>query len=487
MLDSRALAVARVRAPSFFERKASLMTATRTETDTFGPIEVASDRYWGAQAQRSLGNFKIGWEKQPAPVIRALGIVKRAAAEANMSLGRLDPKVGDAIVRAAQEVIEGKLDDHFPLVVWQTGSGTQSNMNANEVVSNRAIEMLGGEMGSKKPVHPNDHCNMSQSSNDTYPTAMHIACAEEIHHRLLPALQKLRNALNDKAKAWDKIIKIGRTHTQDATPITLGQEFSGYTAQVENGIERIEQTMPKLMELAQGGTAVGTGLNAPVGFAELVAEKIAAITQMKFTTAPNKFEALAAHDAMVFSHGAINTVAASLFKIANDIRLLGSGPRSGLGELALPENEPGSSIMPGKVNPTQCEALTQVCVQIFGNHAALTFAGSQGHFELNVYNPVMAYNFLQSVRLMADAAVSFTDNCVVGIEPREDNIKAGLERSLMLVTALAPKIGYDNAAKIAKTAHKNGTTLKEEAINLGLVTAEEFDAVVRPEKMIAPE
>ncbi|WP_188409560.1 class II fumarate hydratase [Agaricicola taiwanensis] len=463
------------------------MTATRTETDTFGPIEVASDRYWGAQAQRSLGNFKIGWEKQPAPVIRALGIVKRAAAEANMSLGRLDPKVGDAIVRAAQEVIEGKLDDHFPLVVWQTGSGTQSNMNANEVVSNRAIEMLGGEMGSKKPVHPNDHCNMSQSSNDTYPTAMHIACAEEIHHRLLPALQKLRNALNDKAKAWDKIIKIGRTHTQDATPITLGQEFSGYTAQVENGIERIEQTMPKLMELAQGGTAVGTGLNAPVGFAELVAEKIAAITQMKFTTAPNKFEALAAHDAMVFSHGAINTVAASLFKIANDIRLLGSGPRSGLGELALPENEPGSSIMPGKVNPTQCEALTQVCVQIFGNHAALTFAGSQGHFELNVYNPVMAYNFLQSVRLMADAAVSFTDNCVVGIEPREDNIKAGLERSLMLVTALAPKIGYDNAAKIAKTAHKNGTTLKEEAINLGLVTAEEFDAVVRPEKMIAPE
>jgi fumarate hydratase class II len=463
------------------------MTATRTETDTFGPIEVASDRYWGAQAQRSLGNFKIGWEKQPAPVIRALGIVKRAAAEANMGLGRLDPKIADAIVKAAQEVIEGKLDDHFPLVVWQTGSGTQSNMNANEVVSNRAIEMLGGEMGSKKPVHPNDHCNMSQSSNDTYPTAMHIACAEEIHHRLLPALQKLRNALNDKAKSWDKIIKIGRTHTQDATPITLGQEFSGYTAQVENGIARIEQTMPKLMELAQGGTAVGTGLNAPVGFAELVAEKIAAITQMKFTTAPNKFEALAAHDAMVFSHGAINTAAASLFKIANDIRFLGSGPRSGLGELALPENEPGSSIMPGKVNPTQCEAMTQVCIQIFGNNAALTFAGSQGHFELNVFNPVMAYNFLQSVRLLADAAVSFTDNCVVGIEPREDNIKAGLERSLMLVTALAPKIGYDNAAKIAKTAHKNGTTLKEEATRLGLVTEEEFDAVVRPEKMIAPE
>lgn len=463
------------------------MTKTRTETDTFGPIEVAADKYWGAQAQRSLGNFKIGWEKQPLPVVRALGIVKRAAAEANMELGRLDPKIGNAIVQAAQEVIEGKLDAHFPLVVWQTGSGTQSNMNANEVISNRAIELLGGEMGSKKPVHPNDHVNMSQSSNDTYPTAMHIACAEEIHHRLLPALQKLRNALNDKAQAWNHIIKIGRTHTQDATPLTLGQEFSGYTKQVENGIERIEQTLPKLMELAQGGTAVGTGLNAPIGFAEKVAENVAAITQLPFKTAPNKFEALAAHDAMVFSHGAINTVAASLFKIANDIRFLGSGPRSGLGELALPENEPGSSIMPGKVNPTQCEALTQVCVQIFGNHAALTFAGSQGHFELNVFNPVMAYNFLQSVRLMADAAVSFTDNCVVGIEPREDNIKAALERSLMLVTALAPKIGYDNAAKIAKTAHKNGTTLREEAVGGGYVTDAEFDEVVRPEKMIAPE
>ncbi|MBO6903903.1 MAG: class II fumarate hydratase [Parvibaculum sp.] len=450
-------------------------------------MEVAADRYWGAQAERSRGNFRIGWEKQPLPVVRALGIVKRAAAEANMELGRLDPGIGKAIVQAAQEVIEGKLDEHFPLVVWQTGSGTQSNMNANEVISNRAIEIMGGEMGSKKPVHPNDHCNMSQSSNDTYPTAMHVACAEEIHHRLIPALQKLRNALNDKAEAWNKIIKIGRTHTQDATPLTLGQEFSGYTAQVENGIARIEQTLPKLMELAQGGTAVGTGLNAPVGFAEAVAEKIAAITKLPFKTAPNKFEALAAHDAMVFSHGAINTVAASLFKIANDIRFLGSGPRSGLGELSLPENEPGSSIMPGKVNPTQCEAMTQVCVQIFGNHAALTFAGSQGHFELNVYNPVMAYNFLQSVRLMADAAVSFTDNCVVGIEPREDNIKAALERSLMLVTALAPKIGYDNAAKIAKTAHKNGTTLREEAVGGGYVTDEEFDAVVRPEKMIAPE
>jgi fumarate hydratase class II len=460
---------------------------TRTETDSFGPIEVQADRYWGAQAQRSLGNFKIGWEKQPAPIVRALGIVKLAAAQTNMALGHLDQKLGEAISAAAQEVIEGKLNDHFPLAVWQTGSGTQSNMNANEVISNRAIEMLGGTMGSKKPVHPNDHVNMSQSSNDTYPTAMHIACAEEIVHRLLPALQKLRNALNDKSQAWKGIIKIGRTHTQDATPITLGQEFSGYTTQVQNGIERIEQTLPKLMQLAQGGTAVGTGLNAPIGFDIMVADRIAAITGLPFTTAPNKFEALAAHDAMVFSHGAINTVAASLFKIANDIRLLGSGPRSGLGELALPENEPGSSIMPGKVNPTQSEAMTQVCVQIFGNNAAITFADSQGHFELNVYNPVMAYNFLQSVRLMADAAVSFTDNMVVGIEPRLDNIKAALDRSLMLVTALAPKIGYDNAAKIAKAAHKNGTNLREEAVKGGYVTAEEFDRLVRPEDMIAPK
>ncbi|HEY0106263.1 MAG TPA: class II fumarate hydratase [Rhizomicrobium sp.] len=460
---------------------------TRTETDTFGPIAVDASKYWGAQAERSLHNFKIGWEKQPAAIVRALGIVKRAAAESNMALGHLDPKIGETIVKAAQEVIEGKLDAHFPLSVWQTGSGTQSNMNANEVISNRAIEMLGGEMGSKKPVHPNDHVNMSQSSNDTYPTAMHIACAEEIAHALLPALGLLRNALNDKAQAWKSIIKIGRTHTQDATPLTLGQEFSGYTQQIENGIARIQSTMPMLMQLAQGGTAVGTGLNAPKGFDVMVAERIAAITQMPFTTAPNKFEALAAHDAMVFSHGAINTVAASLFKIANDIRLLGSGPRSGLGELALPENEPGSSIMPGKVNPTQCEAVTQVCARIFGNHATITFADSQGHFELNVYNPVMAYSFLQSVRLMADAAVSFTEHCVVGIEPRLDNIRHGLERSLMLVTALAPKIGYDAAAKIAKTAHKNGTTLKEEALKTGLVTAEEFDAIVRPEDMIGPK
>ncbi len=461
------------------------MKKTRTETDTFGPIQVDATRYWGAQAQRSLQNFKIGWEKQPTSIVRALGIIKRAASETNMTLSGLDPKIGAAIINAAQEVIEGKLNDHFPLAVWQTGSGTQSNMNANEVISNRAIEMLGGEMGTKKPVHPNDHVNMSQSSNDTYPTAMHIACVEEIHHRLLPALQHLRNALNDKAGAFAKIIKIGRTHTQDATPVTLGQEFSGYCQQVQNGIARIEQTLPMLMQLAQGGTAVGTGLNAPKGFAEMVAEHIANITRLPFTSAPNKFEALAAHDAMVMTHGAINTVAASLFKIANDIRFLGSGPRSGLGELNLPENEPGSSIMPGKVNPTQCEALTQVCVQIFGNHAALTFAGASGHFELNVYNPVMAYNFLQSVQLMSDAATSFTDNCVQGIEAREDNIKAALDRSLMLVTALAPKYGYDRAAKIAKIAHKNGTTLREEAVKDG-IDANDFDAIVRPEKMLGP-
>jgi fumarate hydratase class II len=463
------------------------VTKTRTETDTFGPIEVDASRYWGAQAQRSLGNFKIGWEKQPASIIRALGIIKQAAAQTNMTLSGLDPKIGEAIIAAAQEVIDGKLNDHFPLSVWQTGSGTQSNMNANEVISNRAIEMLGGTMGSKKPVHPNDHVNMSQSSNDTYPTAMHVAAAEEVVRKLIPALKHLQAALDAKVAAWKGIIKIGRTHTQDATPITLGQEFSGYAAQVANGIARIEQTLPRLMELAQGGTAVGTGLNAPIGFDRMVAERIAAITGLPFTTAPNKFEALAAHDAMVFTHGAINTVAASLFKIANDIRFLGSGPRSGLGELSLPENEPGSSIMPGKVNPTQCEALTQVCVQIFGNNAALTFAGASGHFELNVFNPVMAYNFLQSVQLMSDAAVSFTDNCVAGIEPRLDNIQAGLNRSLMLVTALAPKIGYDNAAKIAKTAHKNGTTLKDEAVGGGYVTEAEFDAIVRPEDMIAPK
>ncbi|HEX6861113.1 MAG TPA: class II fumarate hydratase [Caulobacteraceae bacterium] len=462
------------------------MTTTRTETDTFGPIEVASDVYWGAQSQRSLGNFKIGWEKQPKPIIRALGIVKRAAAEANMELGRLDPAIGAAIVQAAQEVIDGKLDDHFPLVVWQTGSGTQSNMNANEVISNRAIEILGGEMGSKKPVHPNDHVNMSQSSNDTYPTAMHIACAEELARSVMPALEHLHAALKKKQAEFDHIIKIGRTHTQDATPLTLGQEFSGYAHQVAMSVRRIKESLYGLYELAQGGTAVGTGLNAPAGFAEKVAEKIAAITHLPFVTAPNKFEALAAHDAMVFSHGALTSTAAALFKIANDIRFLGSGPRSGLGELALPENEPGSSIMPGKVNPTQSEAMTMVCAQVMGNQTTMAFAGSQGHFELNVFNPVMAYNFLQSCRLIADAAVSFTDNCVVGIEAREDNIKAALERSLMLVTALAPKIGYDNAAKIAKTAHKNGTTLRDEAVGGGYVTNEEFDEYVRPEKMISP-
>lgn len=463
------------------------MSQTRTETDTFGPIEVPSDKYWGAQAQRSLGNFKIGWEKQPISVVRALGIVKRACAEANMALGQLDESIGKAIVEAAQEVIDGKLNDHFPLVVWQTGSGTQSNMNSNEVISNRAIEILGGTMGTKDPVHPNDHVNMSQSSNDTYPTAMYIACAERIVHGLIPSLKHLHAALVAKQKEFDHIIKIGRTHTQDATPLTLGQEFSGYAAQVASAIERIELTLPGLFQLAQGGTAVGTGLNAPIGFAEKVAENVASITGLPFVTAPNKFESLAAHDAMVFSHGAINAAGAALYKIANDIRLLGSGPRSGLGELALPENEPGSSIMPGKVNPTQCEALTQVCAHVAGNNAALAFAGSQGHFELNVYKPMMAYNFLQSVQLLGDAAVSFTDNCVVGIKAREDNIKAALERSLMLVTALAPVIGYDNAAKIAKTAHKNGTTLREEAVGGGYVTEEEFDAIVRPEDMIGPK
>jgi fumarate hydratase class II len=458
---------------------------TRTETDTFGPIQVEADKYWGAQAQRSLQNFKIGDEKMPAPIVRALGIVKRAAAETNMELGILKPEVGETVVKAAQEVIDGKLDAHFPLAVWQTGSGTQSNMNANEVISNRAIEMLGGEMGSKKPVHPNDHVNMSQSSNDTFPTAMHIMAAEITARHLMPALAHLETALKKKQAAFEHIIKIGRTHTQDATPLTLGQEFSGYVQQVSNANHRLKEVLPGLYELAQGGTAVGTGLNAPVGFAEKVAARIATITHLPFVTAPNKFEALAAHDAMVFAHGAINAAAAALFKIANDIRFLGSGPRSGLGELMLPENEPGSSIMPGKVNPTQCEALTQVCVQVFGNHAAITFAGASGHFELNVFNPVMAYNYWQSARLLGDAAVSFADNCVDGIQAREDNIKRNLEMSLMLVTALAPKYGYDRAAKIAKTAHKNGTSLREEAIKDG-IPADDFDAIVRPEKMIGP-
>ncbi|MEM9738435.1 MAG: class II fumarate hydratase [Pseudomonadota bacterium] len=461
------------------------MANTRIETDTMGPVEVPAEKYWGAQAQRSLGNFKIGWETQPLPLVRALGIVKRAAAETNMALGKMPDTLGNAIIKAADEVIEGKLNAHFPLVVWQTGSGTQSNMNSNEVIANRAIEILGGEIGSKSPVHPNDHVNMSQSSNDTFPTAMHIACAEEVTHRLLPALQQLYNGLNDKAEAFKDIIKIGRTHTQDATPVTLGQEFSGYAKMTEMGIERVEQSLPRLMELAQGGTAVGTGLASPIGFDGMVADKIAQITGLNFKTAPNKFEALSAHDAMVFAHGAITTAAMSCFKIANDIRFLGSGPRSGLGELALPENEPGSSIMPGKVNPTQCEAMTQVAAHIHGNNSAMSFAGSQGHFELNVFNPMMAYNFLQSVRLLADAAVSFTENCVVGIEPRLENIQRGVENSLMLVTPLKEKYGYDLAAKVAKNAHANGTTLKEEALKLDISEAD-FDAIVVPANMISP-
>ncbi|HWT31132.1 MAG TPA: class II fumarate hydratase, partial [Propylenella sp.] len=456
------------------------------ETDSFGPLEVPADKYWGAQTQRSLMNFRIGTEKMPPPLIRALGIVKRAAALANRDLGQIDSNLAEAIATAAQDVIDGKLDDNFPLVVWQTGSGTQTNMNANEVIANRAIEILGGERGSKKPIHPNDHVNMSQSSNDTFPTAMHIAAAETIVHQLVPAVQHLRSTTNRKARQFEHIIKIGRTHTQDATPLTLGQEFSGYVAQLEYGLRRVKDSADYLFELAQGGTAVGTGLNAPVGFAERFAEHVADITGLPFRTAPNKFEQLAAHDAYVFVHGALNTLAVSLFKIANDIRFLGSGPRSGLGELILPENEPGSSIMPGKVNPTQSEAMTMVCAQVMGNHATISFAGSQGHFELNVFKPVMAYNLLQSVRLLADTCTSFADNCVAGIEADENRIRELMERSLMLVTALAPKIGYDNATKVAKTAHKNGTTLREEAVGLGFVTAEEFDAIVRPEKMIGP-
>jgi len=462
------------------------MTGTRTETDSFGPLEIPEERLWGAQTQRSLGNFRIGAETMPPPLIRALGIIKRAAALTNRDLEVLEPRVADAIAEAAQEVIDGQRNDHFPLVVWQTGSGTQSNMNANEVIANRAIQLLGGQIGTKDPVHPNDHVNRSQSSNDTFPTAMHIAVVEEIHHRLLPALHKIAGSLEWKGEAWYDIIKIGRTHLQDATPLTLGQEFSGYAAQVRNGIERVHDTLPRLYALAQGGTAVGTGLNAPEGFGEKFAEHVAAITDLPFFTAPNKFEALAAHDAIVEVSGALNTLAVSLFKIANDIRLLGSGPRSGLAELKLPENEPGSSIMPGKVNPTQCEAMTMVCTQVMGNHTATTFAGSQGHFELNVFKPVMAYNALQSIRLLADGCVSLTDNCIEGIEPDRARIGELMERSLMLVTALAPHIGYDKATEIAKTAHKNGTTLKEEAVRLGHVTEAEFDEIVRPEKMIGP-
>ena len=463
------------------------MTDTRTETDSFGPLEVPADKYWGAQTQRSIMNFPIGWEKQPVAVVRALGVIKKACAMANKAQGTLDAKLADAIIEAAGEVIDGKLDDNFPLVVWQTGSGTQSNMNANEVIANRAIEILGGTMGSKDPVHPNDHCNMGQSSNDTFPTAMHISTATTAHNVLLPGLAKLQVALEQKVVQFDGIIKIGRTHTQDATPLTLSQEFSGYAHQVAMGIERVRGALVRIYELAQGGTAVGTGLNTRQGWDEAVAANMAEITGLPFVTAPNKFEALAAHDAMVEISGALKTVAASLFKIANDIRFLGSGPRCGLGELVLPENEPGSSIMPGKVNPTQCEALTQVCAHVMGNDAAVGFAGSQGHFELNVYKPMMAYNVLQSMQLLGDAASAFTDNLIDGLDANRERIEKLMRESLMLVTALAPEIGYDNATKVAKTAHKNGTTLKEEAIALGFVDEETFDRVVRPEQMIGPK
>jgi fumarate hydratase class II len=462
------------------------MGKTRIETDSFGPIEVPADRYWGAQTQRSLENFRIGVERMPLPLIRAFGVIKRAAAETNEALGLLDRPRAQAIVEAAQELIDGKLDDHFPLAVWQTGSGTQTNMNVNEVIANRASELLGGELGSKSPVHPNDHVNMSQSSNDCFPTAMHIAAVAEISHRLVPALARLHAALAAKTEEFAHIVKIGRTHLQDATPITLGQEFSGYASQVQSGIARLTGVLDELYPLAQGGTAVGTGLNCKPEFAQLFARRVAEMTGLPFVTAPNKFEALASHDAYASAHGAVNAVATGLFKIANDIRLLGSGPRSGIGELILPENEPGSSIMPGKVNPTQCEAVTMVCCQVFGNNATITVAASQGHFELNVYKPVLAYAMLQSIRLVADAAVSFTDHCVVGIRANEPRIDELTRRSLMLVTALAPKIGYDKAAQIAKTAHAAGTTLREEALRFGYVTAEEFDRLVRPDQMVRP-
>lgn len=463
------------------------MADTRTESDSFGPLEVPADKYWGAQTQRSIINFPIGWEKQPVAIVRALGVIKQACAMQNMAQGDLDARLADAIIQAASEVVAGRFDDNFPLVVWQTGSGTQSNMNANEVIANRAIEILGGVIGSKDPVHPNDHCNMGQSSNDTFPTAMHISTAMTARDVLLPGLEKLHAALQAKVAAFDGIIKIGRTHTQDATPLTLSQEFSGYAHQVAMGIQRVKDALGRIYELAQGGTAVGTGLNTKKGWAEAVAAHMADITGLPFVTAPNKFEALAAHDAMVEMSGALKTVSASLFKIANDIRLLGSGPRCGLGELILPENEPGSSIMPGKVNPTQCEALTQVCAHVMGNDAAVGFAGSQGHFELNVYKPMMAYNVLQSMQLLGDAASAFTDNLVVGLDADRVRIDKLMRESLMLVTALAPEIGYDNATKVAKTAHKNGTTLLEEAIALGFVDEETFNRVVRPENMIGPK
>src|SRR5580692_1793961 len=460
--------------------------STRTESDSFGPIEVPADRYWGAQTERSRQNFRIGQDRMPMPIVRALGIVKLAAAETNLELGLIDQRRARAIIRAAREVIDGKLDDHFPLVVWQTGSGTQTNMNLNEVIANRASELLGGKLGTKAPVHPNDHVNMSQSSNDSFPTAMHIAAGVAITHNLLPALTMLYRALRAKEKAFARIVKIGRTHTQDATPLTLGQEFSGYAAQVEHGMARIRMALKELYPLAQGGTAVGTGLNSKPKFAKAFAGHAARITRLRFTSAANKFEALASNDAYVFVHGAINSAATGLFKIANDIRLLGSGPRSGLGELILPENEPGSSIMPGKVNPTQSEAMTMVCCQVFGNQTTITVAGSQGHFELNVYKPLLAYCMMHSIQLLADVVSSFTENCVRGIRADEKRIRDLMERSLMLVTALAPKIGYDNAAKVAKSAHARGTTLKEEAVRLGFVSAAEFDRLVRPDKMTHP-
>jgi fumarate hydratase, class II len=459
---------------------------TRRETDTFGPIEVEDHRLWGAQTQRSLQNFRIGTERMPLPLVHALALVKQASALVNRDLGLLEPRFADAVAEAAADVVAGRYDDEFPLVVWQTGSGTQSNMNMNEVLANLANERLGGRRGEKAPVHPNDHVNMGQSSNDSFPTAMHIAAAREIDARLLPALRHLHRALEDKAKAFAGIVKIGRTHLQDATPVTLGQEFSGFAMQVQLGIARIEATLPGLYALAQGGTAVGTGLNTHPEFAERFAAKVMELTALPFTTAVNKFEALASHDALVFTQGALASLAAGLFKIANDLRLMGSGPRSGLGEISLPENEPGSSIMPGKVNPTQAEAMTMVCAQVMGNQATVVFAGSQGHFELNVFKPVIANAVLQSIRLLADAAVSFTDNAVVGIEPNRERLGELLDRSLMLVTALAPRIGYDKAASIAKAAHRNGTTLREEALGSGAVTAEEFDAVVRPETMLSP-
>ena len=460
--------------------------AVRIETDSLGEMEVPADSYWGAQTQRSLQNFKIGGERLPASLVRALGIQKKAAALVNMELGVLDSAKGNAMVAAADEVMDGTLADQFPLVVWQTGSGTQSNMNANEVIANRAIEILGGVRGSKSPVHPNDDVNMGQSSNDTFPAVMHIAAVEQVHHELIPGLEHLHAALDAKAKDFADIVKIGRTHLQDATPLTLGQEFSGYAHQVAMGLERIKATLPRLLELAQGGTAVGTGLNAKQGFAERFAEQVASITGFPFVTAPNKFEALATHDTLVELSGALNTLAVGLMKIAHDIRVLGSGPRCGIGELALPANEPGSSIMPGKVNPTQSEAMTMVCAQVMGNHVAVSIGGSNGHFELNVFKPVIIFNVLQSIRLLADASRSFADNCVVGIEPNRERIEKLLHESLMLVTALNPHIGYDNAAKVAKKAHADGTTLKAAAVALGLLTEDQFDSWVRPENMIGP-